>query len=170
MKQLKILGIDPGLMNTGWAILNLNPNIKGNIIFVDSGTICTKSSEKNIFERLEIIYNGLKTIIDIHQPDHAAIEETFVNRNPLSSLKLGHARGAIMLTVAINNLSCYEYAARLVKKTITGSGSADKEQIKTMLRFLLPKASYDSDDSADAIAIALCHAQNIESNYLMNIK
>jgi crossover junction endodeoxyribonuclease RuvC len=99
-------------------------------------------------------------VIHSHQPSVAAIEETFVNKNALSSLKLGHARGASMLTAAMANIPLYEYAATLVKKSVVGIGRADKHQVSTMVGIILPAAKMETADSADALAVAICHAHH----------
>lgn len=108
--------------------------------------------------RLEAIYRDLSEVIRIHAPTEAALEETFVNRNAMTSLKLGQARGAILLTLALAQLPVAEYAARVVKKSVVGTGKAEKEQMMAMVRMLLPGAVIDSEDAADALSVAICHA------------
>jgi crossover junction endodeoxyribonuclease RuvC len=106
----------------------------------------------------------LVEIIKIYQPDEAAIEETFVNKNPTSSLKLGHARGALILTLGLCGLKVAEYSATAVKKSVVGVGRAEKDQVQMMMRILLPKATFKTEDEADALAVAICH-QNNKRNY-----
>ncbi|MDA7705445.1 crossover junction endodeoxyribonuclease RuvC [Rickettsiales bacterium] len=151
--MIKILGIDPALRKTGWAIIEKNNNI---LNFIASGTIKTNDKE-SMSDRLSDLHYQLAEIIEDHQPKQAAIEETFVNNNSLSSLKLGQARGAIIVTCAIFDLKIYEYASTSVKKAITGVGRADKNQIAQMVKYIMPKAKFNSDDESDAIAIAICH-------------
>jgi crossover junction endodeoxyribonuclease RuvC len=151
-----ILGIDPGLQHTGWGVIEKNGN---NLHFIACGVVNSNSKEE-MPARLLAISEGLRKVIEIYKPDECAIEETFVNKNPLSSLKLGHARGAAMLTASLAGLNPYEYAATLVKKTIVGVGRAEKAQIVMMVKTLLPKADINSEDAADALAIAICHSQH----------
>ena len=149
-----ILGIDPALINTGWGVISYKDN---NLKYIASGTI--KISAKNTLDkRLKNINSELQKILDIYKPDICAIEETFVNKNPVSSLKLGHARGAIILTVAMFGIEITEYPANKIKKTVTGAGKADKEQVQAMIKVLLPTADCKTHDEADALAVAICHS------------
>jgi crossover junction endodeoxyribonuclease RuvC len=150
---MRIIGIDPGLTKTGWGIIDIKNN---NISFIATGTIYS-SAKDPISQRLYHFYQELSRVIDDYQPEIASIEETFININPLSSLKLGHIRGAIILTVAKKNITVFEYSATAVKKTIFGNGRADKNQIKMMVKILLPKAVPNTEDEADALALAICH-------------
>lgn len=149
-----ILGIDPGLNKTGWGIISFEKNT---LKFLACGTIKTNAKD-NTCMRLAAISEGIKKIITEFDPDEAAVEETFVNNNARSSLALGQARGAAILTLAQHKISVAEYAANLVKKTVTGNGHAEKTQVDTMVKMLLPGSSADSADSADALAIAICHS------------
>lgn len=149
-----ILGIDPGLQHTGWGVISLE---QGTLRYLGSGTVHSKAKDP-MAERLMTLSDGVGDVIRNFQPDQVAIEETFVNKNPLSSLKLGSARGAIMLTVSLAGLSLSEYAATLVKKSVVGVGRADKQQVMMMVKQLLPKADFDSEDAADALAVAICHS------------
>lgn len=151
----QILGIDPGLQKTGWGIIHVTGN---RLSYVACGTITTK--EKSLINRLKELYEGLHAVIKLHQPNEAAIEETFINTNALSSLKLGHARGVLMLTASLFNLPTHEYAATLVKKSVVGVGRAEKTQVEMMVRQLLPACKPDSADAADALAVAICHAHH----------
>jgi len=150
----KILGIDPGLANTGWAIIE---SIGSKLSFISAGTITT-TTKTTTAERLLTIYEGLTSIINQHTPTEAAIEDSFVNNNPLSSLKLGQARAAAILATTSNKITIEEYAPRLVKKAIVGSGRAEKEQISGMIKYLMPTAVFKNDHEADAIAIAITHS------------
>jgi len=154
--ELCILGVDPGLRYTGWGVITTKGT---HVRVVASGTLHS-SNNIPLPERLVQLSDALRQVIVTYNPDEAAIEETFVNKNALSSLKLGHARGALMLTLSQQGLSIAEYAATLVKKSVTGSGRADKEQIQGMVRMLLPGHNPDSADAADALAVALCHGQH----------
>lgn len=160
-----ILGIDPGLVNTGWAIIECEGS---SLRFIASGTIITSAKDETA-TRLKKIGKELKKVTESHTIDEAGIEETFVNKNSLSSLKLGQARGAIILTIANGDIPIGEYSATHIKKAIVGVGRASKDQIDMMVKILLPKATPKNDHEADAIAIAITHANNSSySNYLKN--
>jgi crossover junction endodeoxyribonuclease RuvC len=150
---MRIIGIDPGLTKTGVGIIEVKNN---SLSFVACETIYSDAA-KPLAERLQHFHLVLTELIKKYQPQQAAIEETFVNTNPVSSLKLGQARGALILTLSLCNLPVFEYAATSIKKTVVGVGRADKNQIKAMVKILLPKAVFNSEDEADALAIALCH-------------
>ncbi len=153
---VRILGIDPGLRNTGWGMIAQDGS---KLSFIACGTI--KSDEKkSLSERLKQLHEGLSEIVASFTPDEAAVEETFVNKDARATLKLGHARGIALLVPALAGLSVAEYAPNLVKKTIVGAGHADKDQIHMMVKVLLPKSDAKTPDSADALAIALTHAQH----------
>ena len=158
-----ILGIDPGLGHTGWGVISKKDNT---LSYIACGAI-SSSPKDSLAQRLLAIKNGLQEVINKYTPDQCAIEETFVNKNPLSSLKLGHARGAAILTCSLNDLYSHEYAATLVKKTIVGAGRAEKSQIAMMVKTLLPRAVIESEDAADALAVALCHCQHSTMNHLL---
>ncbi len=156
MPPIRILGIDPGLRNTGWGVIEQEGS---NLHFIACGTI--KSDEKaELAERLRQLHDGLQGIVASFSPDEAAVEETFVNKDARATLKLGQARGIAMLVPALNGLTVGEYAPNLVKKTIVGSGHAEKGQIHLMVKVLLPKSDAKTPDAADALAIALTHAQH----------
>jgi len=155
-ETIRIIGIDPGLRNTGWGIVD----VKGNALsFVASGTI-KAATDEDLSTRLLEIYHALAAILGEWRPDEAAVEETFVNKDARATLKLGQARGIALLAPAKAGLRVFEYAPNQVKKSVIGVGHGDKRQIKMMVKMLLPKAAYDSDDAADALAIAICHAHN----------
>lgn len=159
MTQKYILGVDPGLANTGWAVICHNGS---SFRFIASGTIKTKPNDAVDF-RLKAIGDGLSEVFQSFSIDECAIEETFVNKNNLSSLKLGQARGAIILTIANHNKSLGEYSATHIKKAIVGTGRASKEQIEAMVKMLISNTKTKNDHEADAVAIAIAHANN--SNY-----
>lgn len=153
---IRILGIDPGLRNTGWGVIDAQGS---RLSFVACGRVRSDAA-LGMGERLRQLHEGLTAVIAAHGPHEAAIEETFVNRDPQSALKLGQARGVALTAPALAGLVIAEYAANLVKKTVVGAGHADKQQIAMMVRVLLPASSATSADAADALAVAICHAQH----------
>lgn len=153
---VRIIGIDPGLRRTGWGVIESEGSA---LRFIASGTV--KSTDKaELSERLKQLYCGLDDILAAHQPQEAAVEATFVNKDAKATLKLGQARGIAMVVPALAGLNVAEYAPNQVKKTVIGAGHGDKGQIRMMVKILLPKAVFDSDDAADALAIAICHAHH----------
>lgn len=157
MRQaIRIIGIDPGLRKTGWGVIETLGN---SLHFIASGTV--KSDDKlDLASRLAQLYEGLEAVIHLHQPFEAAVENTFVNKDPTSTLKLGQARGIAMLAPARAGMRVAEYAPTAVKKTVIGVGHGEKGQIRMMVKVLMPRAEFDTDDAADAIAIAICHAHH----------
>ncbi len=155
----KIIGIDPGLTKTGVGIISSHNNC---LSFVSSYTIYSKPSQ-DLADRLNHFHEELSKIIELNKPDIAAIEETFININPLSSLKLGHVRGALMLTLGLHKLKVHEFSTTAIKKSITGVGRADKKQIQMMVKVLLPKSNFKTEDEADALATAICYCSNCSS-------
>lgn len=156
---IRIVGIDPGLRRTGWGIVETLGN---SLRFVASGTV--RSDDKaSLSERLCQLHDGLADIIHHHMPHEAAVEQTFVNKDATATLKLGQARGIAMLVPARAGLVVAEYAPNAVKKTVIGVGHGDKKQIHMMVKVLLPKSVFDTDDAADALAIAICHAHHRQS-------
>ncbi len=153
---IRIIGIDPGLRNTGWGIVEA---LGSRLSYVACGVVRSDAT-LTLGDRLRQLHDGLSEIIHAHMPVEAAVEETFVNRDPQSALKLGQARGIALVVPALAGLPVAEYAANLVKKTVVGSGHAEKQQIAAMIRILLPRAEAKSADAADALAIAICHAQH----------
>jgi crossover junction endodeoxyribonuclease RuvC len=153
---VRIIGIDPGLRRTGWGVIESEGS---SLRFIGSGTV--KSTDKaELAVRLEQLYRGLDAVVGSHKPEEAAVESTFVNRDATATLKLGQARGVAMLVPALAGLTVSEYAPNQVKKTVVGAGHGDKGQIRMMVKILMPKAVFDSDDAADALAIAICHAHH----------
>lgn len=157
-----ILGIDPGLRRTGWGIIQSTGN---QLSFVDCGLI-KSIPNATLAERLKQLHQQLEKICQKHSIDEAAIEETFVNNNAASALKLGHARGSLLLSLCLANLPVFEYSATMVKKSVVGKGHADKHQVGMMVQTLLPKSKADNADSADALAVAICHAHQRQLNTL----
>ncbi len=152
----RIIGIDPGLRRCGWGIIESSGN---RLSFVACGTL-TPDVNRSLAVRLAELYAGLSALIGEYRPDEAAVEETFVNQGARSALQLGQARGVALMTPASLGLPVGEYAANLVKKSVVGTGHADKEQVQLMVRTLLPGASFKGADAADALAIAICHAHH----------
>jgi crossover junction endodeoxyribonuclease RuvC len=153
---IRILGIDPGLRRTGWGVIAIDGN---RLSFLACGSLATDESAA-LAARLLAIHDGLRAIVKAHAPDEAAVEATFVNKDASATLKLGQARGIAMLVPAMAGLPVAEYAPNLVKKTIVGAGHGEKAQVRMMVSVLLPKADPRSEDAADALAIAVCHAHH----------
>ena len=151
-----ILGLDPGLRHTGWGLVRQQDN---RLSFVAAGRV-SPASKLPMAERLALLAKELRQVIEQYQPDTAALEETFVNNNAASALKLGQARGVAMLVAAEAGLAVTDYAANRIKQTVTGYGHADKTQIQAMIRVLLPTAGELAADAADALAVAICHAHH----------
>ena len=160
---IRILGLDPGLRKTGWGLIVAEGT---RLSFVACG--CIESDGKlELAERLRQLHHGIAEVISGFSPAEAAVEETFVNRDPQSALKLGQARGIALVVPALAGIEVAEYAANLVKKTVVGVGHADKKQVQAMIRVLLPKAETKSADAADALAVAICHAQHRGARQLL---
>jgi len=156
---IRIIGVDPGLRRTGWGIIDTLGN---SLRFVASGTV-TSDGDLDLASRLCQLHDGLAEVVHSYQPDEAAVEQTFVNKDAVATLKLGQARGIAMLVPARAGLPVAEYAPNAVKKAVIGVGHGEKQQIHMMVRVLLPKAKFDGDDAADALAIAICHAHHRQS-------
>lgn len=154
-----ILGIDPGLGTTGWGLIAAEGN---RLSHVANGQIAT-NAKTALPHRLVELDRALTDIILQHRPDGIAVEEVFINSNPQSTLKLGQARGVILLCAARSGLEIGEYAARLIKKAVVGVGNADKTQVHAMISRLLPGAKIAGADAADALAVAITHAHHIAS-------
>ena len=156
---MKLLGLDPGLKFTGWGVIEAHDNRLG---FVAAGTIASDGA-LDLASRLDQLFEGIHGVIAEHAPAEAAVEETFVNKNAASALKLGQARGMSLLAPARAGLPVFEYAPNLIKKTVVGTGHAAKEQVQMMVKTLLPTSRADSADAADALAVAICHAHHRET-------
>ncbi|BAV66129.1 crossover junction endodeoxyribonuclease RuvC [Sphingobium cloacae] len=154
-----LLGLDPGLGTTGWGLISADGN---RLTHVANGQIKT-DSELPLPTRLMALDMALSDLILEHRPDGAAVEEVFVNVNPQSTLKLGQARGVILLAAARSGMVVGEYAARLVKKSVVGVGNASKDQVHAMVARLLPGAKIAGADAADALAVAITHAHHLAS-------
>ena len=153
---IRILGVDPGLRNTGWGLIEQRGSRLG---FVACGSIHTETNLE-LAERLALIHRELTKLIEAREPQEGAVEETFVNRDPQSALKLGQARGVALAALSLGGLRVAEYSANLIKKTVVGVGHAEKEQVAMMVRMLLPLSQAKTPDAADALAVAICHAQH----------
>lgn len=161
---MRVLGIDPGLRNMGWGIVTVEgPRLR----HVANGVI--QSSGTDLGARLVTLYRGLCAVIATYSPDQAAVEQTFVNKDAVGTLKLGQARGIAMLAPAEAGLTVGEYAPNAVKKAVVGVGHAAKDQIAHMVRFQLPGVELAGPDAADALAIAICHAHHLQGS-AMRIK
>lgn len=153
-KKVIILGIDPGSCITGYGVIQIENN---HLSYLDSG--CIKVAQSAFSERLKKIFTGLQNVVTQFAPHEAAIEQVFMHINPNAALKLGQARGAALVAAALAKLIISEYSARQVKQSVVGYGAATKQQVQHMVRVLLNLSSTPQADAADALAIAICHAQ-----------
>ena len=155
-KAVRIIGIDPGLRRCGLGIIESEGN---RLVFIACGTL-TPPTDGALADRLATLFAGINELLDRFNPDEAAVEETFVNAGPRSALILGQARGVALMTPAARGLPVAEYAANLVKKSVVGTGHAEKGQVGLMVKTLMPTADFKGADAADALAIAICHAHH----------
>ncbi len=159
-----LLGIDPGLRFTGWGLVESTGN---RLRHVGDGVIATDSAN-SVPERLAFLHHALTQLITEFQPEEAAVEETYVNRNGAATLKLGYARAVALLVPTLAGLTVAEYGAKTVKMAVVGTGGADKDQVEMMVRRLLPTALIKRADAADALAVAICHAHHRASKTAWN--
>jgi crossover junction endodeoxyribonuclease RuvC len=159
---VRILGIDPGLRRTGWGVVETDGN---RLSFIGCGSV-EPEDDLPLSRRLLAIHDGLAAVLADFKPAEAAVEQTFVNKDGVATLKLGQARGVAMLAPAMFGISVAEYAPNQVKKTVVGAGHADKNQVLMMLKILLPRAEPQSADAADALAIAITHAHHRQGTAL----
>jgi crossover junction endodeoxyribonuclease RuvC len=152
----RLIGFDPGLRKTGWGIIDVQGS---RLSHIANGIIKTDNT-LSLAERLVQLFDGLQQVIIDWEPVSAAVEETFVNKNPSSTLKLGQARGISLLVPSIAGIPVAEYSPNHIKKTVVGSGHAGKEQVKAMLNILLPGIKINGEDAGDALAVAICHAHS----------
>lgn len=150
----RIIGIDPGSRITGYGVID---SVRGKIAFVACGVVKT-SPDESFSVRLNQIFDGINEVIQVHEPTVAAIEDVFLATNPRSALKLGQARGSAVVAVTQNGLQVYDYSPKLIKQAVVGYGQAAKEQVQHMVRVLLGLNGSPSSDAADALAVAICHA------------
>ena len=155
----KLLGLDPGLGTTGWGIIQADGN---RLSHIANGQLKTDTASP-LPERLADLARQLETLIAEHAPEAAAVEEVFVNKNPQSTLKLGQARGVVLMCAARAGIAVGEYAPTLVKKAVVGTGGAEKAQVHAMVSRLLPGAKIAGPDAADALAVAITHAHHLAS-------
>lgn len=148
---MRILGLDPSLSSTGWGVIEVNGN---RLQYIADGFIQTQP-KMPIEERLDLIFRTLNEVIETYRPVEAAIEKTFLNQNPESSLKLSMARGVVILSAGYNHIPLFEYEPNKVKKALVGIGHADKNQVETMVKILLPGCQPKNNDSSDALAMAI---------------
>jgi len=160
--SIRILGIDPGLRNTGWGLIAITGT---RLSYVASGVVKSDADDP-LALRLKTLFDGLSAIVRDYAPDEVSVEETFVNKDAQATLKLGHARAMALLVPSLAGLPVAEYGANQVKKTVVGVGHADKAQVLAMVRILLPKADPKSADAADALAIAIAHAHQRKARSL----
>ena len=151
--MVRILGLDPSLSSTGWGIIEAESN---RLRYVADGFIPTETKTP-IAERLAQIKNALCDVIEFYKPDEAAIEQVFMNTNAVSTIKLGMARGVVMMVPALYNISVTEYEPNKIKKAVVGVGKAEKNQVETMVKVLLPGCKPKNNDSSDALAMAITH-------------
>lgn len=154
---MRVLGLDPGLRHTGWGIIE----VAGNRLSHIADGVVHAPTGLPLAERLVALFRQLNNVLDRFRPDEAAVEETFVNKNPASTLKLGVARGVVLLAPAERGIPVAEYSANLVKKAVVGAGHAEKGQVQMMVRRLLPGCEIAAADAADALAVAICHAHSV---------
>lgn len=157
--SLRIIGFDPGLIRTGWGVIECQGN---SLKHVAHGTV-SPPKDLDFSERLKFLFEKLMSVLQSYTPREAAVEETFVNKNPTSTLKLGMARGVVMLAPAQFGLRVGEYSANRVKKTVVGVGHAEKDQVLMMVRRLLPTSNCQEVDAADALAVAICHGHFLQT-------
>jgi|SRR5579864_1561658 len=154
---MRVLGLDPGLRHTGWGVIDVDGN---RLSHVADGVV---SAPVNLTmgERLVVLFRQITEVLERFRPDEAAVEETFVNKNAATTLKLGVARGVVLLAPAERGLPVSEYSANQVKKSVVGAGHAEKSQVELMVRRLLPGCTVVKADAADALAVAICHAHRV---------
>ena len=158
-----ILGLDPGLNNTGWGLIRISGTA---LSHVGNGVIKI-SREKELPEKLSLIYQSLLAIVESYSPNSAAVEEVFLNKNPNSTLKLGQARGISLLVPANYGIPVSEYSTTKIKKSLVGKGHAHKEQVRVMVEHLLPGCIINGYDAADALAVAICHSHYSSSKSIL---
>jgi crossover junction endodeoxyribonuclease RuvC len=161
---MRVLGLDPGLRHTGWGIIDIAGN---RLIHVADG-IAHAAAEQPLAHRLVSLFRQITAVVERFRPDEAAVEESFVNRNPASTLKLGVARGVVLLAPAERGLPVAEYSANLIKKAVVGAGHAEKAQVEMMVQRILCGSAIGAADAADALAVAICHAHHAETRRLWN--
>jgi crossover junction endodeoxyribonuclease RuvC len=158
-RPVRLLGLDPGLQHTGWGMVECAGS---RLRHLGDGVIST-TTELPLAERLSQLHRALLALLETWRPDEAAVEQTYVNRNPGAALKLGQARGVVLLAPALAGIPVAEYGAMEVKRAVVGTGHAEKVQVEAMVKLLLPGAALRRADAADALAVAICHAHHRET-------
>lgn len=153
---MRVLGLDPGLRHTGWGVIE----VAGNRLAHVADGVAHAPIDGPLAVRLVALFRALNAVLERFNPDEAAVEETFVSKNAASTLRLGVARGVVLLAPAERGVPVAEYSANLIKKSVVGAGHADKEQVQMMVRRLLPGCAIEKPDAADALAVAICHAHH----------
>jgi crossover junction endodeoxyribonuclease RuvC len=156
---MRVLGLDPGLRHTGWGVID----VAGNRLSHVADGVVHAPTNLPLAERLVVLFRQLTAVLERFRPDEAAVEESFVNKNAASTLKLGVARGVVLLVPAERGVPVAEYSANLVKKSVVGAGHAEKAQVQMMVRRLLPGCAIVEADAADALAVAICHAHHMST-------
>ena len=159
MFTIRIIGLDPGLRRTGWGVVETDGN---RLRHIAHGTV-TSRGDDDLASRLKDLHQGLTRVLEIHRPNEAAVEHTFVNKDPVATLKLGQARAIALLVPAQAGLPVSEYAPNQVKKSVVGAGHAEKDQVLHMVKLLLPQCGDPAPDEADALAVAITHAHLSQS-------
>ena len=162
---LRLLGLDPGLLRTGWGVIE----VRGSRLTYVADGVAEIVGKRPLSERLVDLFRRIGEVIDRFEPDEAAVEESFVNKNPASTLKLGVARGVVLLAPAERGIPVSEYSTNLIKKSVVGVGHAEKPQVQMMVRRLLPGCLATSTDAADALAVAICHAHHAQSAHAISL-
>ena len=157
--MVRVLGLDPGLRHTGWGVIDVDGN---RLTHIGDGVVHA-ATDQPLAMRLVSLFRQVTSVLERFRPDEAAVEETFVNRNPASTLKLGVARGVVLLAPAERGVPVAEYSANLIKKAVVGGGHAGKAQVQLMVRRILPGCRIEQPDAADALAVAICHAHQVET-------
>jgi crossover junction endodeoxyribonuclease RuvC len=155
-RRMRVIGFDPGLRRTGWGVID----VEGSRLSHVADGVAEAAIDQPLASRLLALFRQVGEVLERFRPDEAAVEETFVNRNPASTLKLGIARGVVLLAPAARGLPVAEYSANLVKQSVVGAGHAQKAQVAMMVRRLLPGSTIGAADAADALAVAICHAHH----------
>jgi crossover junction endodeoxyribonuclease RuvC len=163
---MRVLGLDPGLRHTGWGVID----VAGNRLTHVADGVAHAATDQPLAMRLVSLFRQITSVLEQFQPDEAAVEETFVNRNPASTLKLGVARGVVLLAPAERGVPVAEYSANLVKKAVVGAGHAEKSQVQLMVGRLLSGCDSGEPDAADALAVAICHAQHAAVRRLLGTR
>jgi crossover junction endodeoxyribonuclease RuvC len=163
---MRVLGLDPGLRHTGWGVID----VAGNRLTHVADGVVHAATDQPLAMRLVSLFRQITSVLEQFQPDEAAVEETFVNRNPASTLKLGVARGVVLLAPAERGLPVAEYSANLIKKAVVGAGHAEKSQVQLMVGRLLSGCDSREPDAADALAVAICHAQHAAVRRLLGAR